>query len=111
MASFGPNGADAIVNGTITDADISNSANTLFQWVASASSSDGSALNDIAGTAFYPKTGAFSVGRPGYSSGGFCIDTQSSVGTYQFASGYAASMYRRNCTDNNGNWSSWRQVD
>lgn len=111
MASFGPNGADAIVDGTVVDSSIANNATTLFQWLGYFSSSSGSSLDDISSTSFYPKTGGFSVSRPGYSSGGFCVNTNSSVGTYQFASSYASAMYRRNCTDNNGNWSAWRQVD
>lgn len=110
MASFGPNGADAIVDGTIVDSQISNNATTLWQWVATPTSSNGNALNDISSSSFISKTGAFKVNRPGYSSGGFCISIGGSVGTYQFASSYNSAMYRRNCTDNN-NWSAWRQVD
>ena len=92
-------------------ADANLSATNNWKYIGNYSSSNGSSTSDIDGGHFR-KTGVFVVSRPGYSSAGFCIYTASSVGTYQFASSYAAALYRRSATDNNvNNWSSWRQVD
>ena len=102
-----------IVSGAVTSGKLASGAadanlSTTNNWrnVGNFSSSNGSATSDISSTSFR-KTGAFVVSRPGYSSAGFCIYTASSVGTYQFASSYAAALYRRSATDNNvNNWSS-----